>query len=615
MYNPSFSGFAQPRDNYYRLPNAWFDIWAWVRDRLNTSRLDGPIKWLEFLIKHSWGYLNFNTPVKLTTDEFADGRRRATRDGSRGSRMDRGTGLSSRTLVSVPRRLLDLGIIERYVDDADSARVRLWYLPRLRPDHHPADSDFQSLTTFGGFSSLDSNYFPIPFVWTDLCHDISSGVAILAAEYLMRHTFGWRDPVRWLTPTEIATGRQRLDATTYDDGIRYPRDTVAAACDYLVDVGILVWRPAERTIGRESSQYALRMQSMVLDEPSGRWLGWAGEESGPDSEQSKTLTRQSKALTGQSTTLTRQSKTLTGQSTTRSDNNTYTQHIITTPATTPTTTPVPPHGHENDADAPVDDDLVVVAAAVAFEDAPRDAPGGALEQALADVGITGKKRADILALDDAPLPSEVYGWAYWAHAQAWADRNPIGAAINHLLNPHTRHDPPTPFLDFGRDHGSTTHTARVLRAAYGQSGRPIPHTPDAWDETFGPGLPDDLPLPHPAAARLWDRERRVLETGLDAPPDDDARHRWSEAWQAVVPATADLAEIEHRPLGYADDRLVVLVRPIEMRVAVELHRADLEASLGQPIQFTALDLAPPGEDAPDPHPPPPRLPATRHERG
>ena len=36
-----FLGFTQSTRNYYRLPNSRFDLWAWVRDRLNPSRIDG----------------------------------------------------------------------------------------------------------------------------------------------------------------------------------------------------------------------------------------------------------------------------------------------------------------------------------------------------------------------------------------------------------------------------------------------------------------------------------------------------------------------------------------------------------------------------------------------
>lgn len=246
-----FFGFEHPQENYFRLPNGWFDIRAWVRACLEAigreaCRLDGLLKWLEYLIKHSWGCLNF-LPIRLTTEEFKDGHRRAKRDGTRGTRMDLGTGLSSCTLVRVIQHLLDLGLIEREVDDSDGARVKPWYLPRLRPTGDESSiTAYETLDTFTGFDYPDSSRFPVPFVWTNLTREVHSAVRILTSEYLMRHTFGWRDPVRWLTSLEITSGRQKSDGTTCDHGIQYPRDTVVSACESMVKHGLLVWRPAER---------------------------------------------------------------------------------------------------------------------------------------------------------------------------------------------------------------------------------------------------------------------------------------------------------------------------------------------------------------------------------
>jgi hypothetical protein len=280
----TFIGFEYPRANYYRLPNDWFEVWAWVRTQLETrdhkpTRLDGFVKWLEYLIKHSWGYLNFKVPVRLTVDEFQSGRRRSTDDGSRGDRIDLGTGMSTRTLVQVPQLLLDLGLIERLVEDRDKARVKHYYIPHLRALAEEACAPCStSLEAFAGFDLPEANYFPVPFEWTNLTQSIHSAVEILAAEYLMRHTFGWRDPVRWLTPAELASVRRRLNLTCYDDGIGYPRDTVAAACEVLVQRGLLVWRSCRRDIGREEREYALRMRDIVVDRATGRWMDPAAAE-------------------------------------------------------------------------------------------------------------------------------------------------------------------------------------------------------------------------------------------------------------------------------------------------------------------------------------------------
>jgi len=594
-----FLGFEYPQENYFRLPNDWFDTWAWVRAHLKargrkTCRLDGLLKWMEYLIKHSWGYLNFHFPIRLTTDEFKNGRRHATRDGTRGDRMDLGTGLSSRTLVGVPQLLLNLGLIEREVDDSDKARIKHWYVPRLHPPANEESSvtSCETLDTFGGFAYPDSNYFPVPFVWTDLTREIHSAVQILTVEYLMRHTFGWRDPVRWLTPVEIANGHRKSDGTTYDYGIQYPRDTVASACESMAKHGLLVWRPAERDIGREEREYALRMRDMLVDQDSGRWLGM---ETG-ETEESKTLTGQSKAtltpndimLTtqskgpdGESKTLGGQSKTLTGESTTRSENNTYIQNLLRHLDTTPTTTP--PMGSV---------DAV------------------ALQQALIEVGIMGGKKSELLALDDPPQPEDVYGWAYWAHAQDWADRNPIGAAIGQLLDPATRHNPPYPFNFFGLEHGEPVSAARALAEAY----RLVGYTPpsqsrffddlmEQWHQYLGGCFPNELPLPNPAAT-MWPLELEVLRAGLDHPPTSEIARRWRWAWQEfltqLLPSSCRLWHDVSRPLGHSKGRLVILVTDLVARATVEQYRSDLEARMGERIQFTAIELRLPVPGAEEP---------------
>ena len=584
----SFLGFEHPQKNYFRLPNNWFDLWAWVRTHLTVigrkpSRLDGSLKWLEYLIKHSWGYLNFDVPVRLTKDEFKDGRRRATRDGTRGARMDLGTGLSSRTLVKVPKLLLDLGLIERRIDDSDKARVKHWYLPCLRPTgDEPSITTYETLDTFTGFDYPDSNYFPVPFVWTNLTREIHSAVEILTVEYLMRHTFGWRDPVRWLTPTEIASGRQRSDGTTYDHGIHYPRETVSPACESMVQRGLLVWRTTGRDIGREEREYALRMRDMRVEEDTGRWL----ERVSTDLQESKPLIGESKAttpgettpligeskpLTGESKPPTRESKPLTGESRPRSDNNTSTQHLSQYQDTTPTTTP-----RAGTADVAV------------------------LRQALNAVGIVGRKRNEILALDDPPQPEDVYGWAYWAHAQDWTDRNPIGAAIEHLLAPNIRHAPPYPFNFFGSEHGGSVSSARALAEAY----RLVGHTPpsqfqffdrlmDQWHQHFGGLLPNELPLPNPAV-RIWPLEIEVLKSGLDHPPTSDVCQRWRQTWQEFLshlpPSSHQLWRDVSRPLGYSKGKLVIFIADLVARATVEQHRSDMEARMGERIQFTAVEL-------------------------
>jgi hypothetical protein len=275
-----FAGFARPTANYYRLPNTWFDLWHHVRGAsadgsAPVPRINGLLLTMEFIIKWSWGHLNFDRPVRITYDEFQRGRRRATRPGQRGTAVDLGTGLSPTAVRHAIETLVGLGLVSLAVDDSDRARVKHWYLPRLEEPEDMEEGDLTAETDHGftGFQLPEASYFPVPHEWTNLSRTLKSAAAILTVEYLMRHTFGWRDAARWLTPIEIATGRRYREdlAKRYDEGIHYSRPVVARACDDLVDRGILVWRPARVDLGREQREYCLRMQGMVVDE-TGEWI-------------------------------------------------------------------------------------------------------------------------------------------------------------------------------------------------------------------------------------------------------------------------------------------------------------------------------------------------------
>ena len=74
----SFDGFSKPETNFFRLPNEWTDITAQV-----TSLAE--MKLVEYVLKHTWGYSEFDVVKKITTDEFMYGRKKKS-----GERVDKG---------------------------------------------------------------------------------------------------------------------------------------------------------------------------------------------------------------------------------------------------------------------------------------------------------------------------------------------------------------------------------------------------------------------------------------------------------------------------------------------------------------------------------------------
>ena len=84
----TFQGFSKPEANFFRLPNEWTDITAPI-----TSLAE--LKLVEYVLKHTWGYSEFDMVKKITTDEFMYGRKKKD-----GSRIDTGTGLSKPSVIA-----------------------------------------------------------------------------------------------------------------------------------------------------------------------------------------------------------------------------------------------------------------------------------------------------------------------------------------------------------------------------------------------------------------------------------------------------------------------------------------------------------------------------------
>src|SRR5213080_3472635 len=110
-----FAGFSKPEANFFRLPNEWTDITATI-----TSLAE--LKLVEYVLKHTWGYSEFDMVKKITTDEFMYGRKK--RDGTR---IDTGTGLSKPSVIAGLKSAIEHGLLVEEVDDSDKARIKKCY--------------------------------------------------------------------------------------------------------------------------------------------------------------------------------------------------------------------------------------------------------------------------------------------------------------------------------------------------------------------------------------------------------------------------------------------------------------------------------------------------------
>jgi hypothetical protein len=145
MKTPSehqFTGFSKPEANFFRLPNEWTDITAHI-----TSLAE--MKLVEYVLKHTWGYSEFDMVKKITTDEFMYGRKKKN-----GERVDIGTGLSNKSVIEGLHKAVAHGLLEVEIDETDKARIKKYYKLKMKtpiaedePQNEALHADVKNLYT------------------------------------------------------------------------------------------------------------------------------------------------------------------------------------------------------------------------------------------------------------------------------------------------------------------------------------------------------------------------------------------------------------------------------------------------------------------------------------
>lgn len=110
-----FNGFEVPKQNYSKLPHAMIDL-------LPIIDTVAELKCVLYVLRHTWGFSEYGLPKKITTDEFANGRKR--RDGSR---IDNGTGLSEPSIRAGLEKAVEHKILLVDADDRDAGRKKRFY--------------------------------------------------------------------------------------------------------------------------------------------------------------------------------------------------------------------------------------------------------------------------------------------------------------------------------------------------------------------------------------------------------------------------------------------------------------------------------------------------------
>lgn len=130
-----FEGFETPKQNWFKMPNEWTNISA------DISSL-AELKVVEYVMRHTWGFQEYGLTKWISNDEFVNGRKRQD-----GSRMDKGTGLSLRSVQNGTKAAVSRGLLVEFVDDSDLGRVKKSYSVKMKPvavgvqDLHPQVQD------------------------------------------------------------------------------------------------------------------------------------------------------------------------------------------------------------------------------------------------------------------------------------------------------------------------------------------------------------------------------------------------------------------------------------------------------------------------------------------
>lgn len=110
-----FGGFAPPTSNFSLLPHALIDA-------LPLFDTEAELKVVLYILRHTWGFQEFDTPKRITLDEFMHGRKRKD-----GTRFDKGIGMSKPAVLRGLDNAIEHGFIVAYMDDHDAARINKCY--------------------------------------------------------------------------------------------------------------------------------------------------------------------------------------------------------------------------------------------------------------------------------------------------------------------------------------------------------------------------------------------------------------------------------------------------------------------------------------------------------
>jgi len=128
-----YTGFSKPESNFFKMPNDWPNITAKI-----TSLAE--LKVVEYVLRHTWGYQEYDISKRITNDEFMKGRKNKN-----GERIDNGTGLSKSSVIDGLRRAVSHGLLIEEINDRDKARIKKYYKLNMKSPKGENNSGVEKL--------------------------------------------------------------------------------------------------------------------------------------------------------------------------------------------------------------------------------------------------------------------------------------------------------------------------------------------------------------------------------------------------------------------------------------------------------------------------------------
>ncbi len=123
------------------------------------------------------------------------------------------------------------------------------------------DNKISKNNTFQGFYYPEENYFRMPNIWTDITSGMSSLAELKVVEYVLRHTWGFREmgKLKKITLDEFANGRKKTDGIRMDRGIGMRKQAIISGLRQAIKDGYLIEEVDKSDKGRIKKFYGLKM--------------------------------------------------------------------------------------------------------------------------------------------------------------------------------------------------------------------------------------------------------------------------------------------------------------------------------------------------------------------